>query len=86
VNALATGKLETKRATALLYGLALASSNARGLYTEPTSATAVRTVEPSPEGLDLAAGITLDTEDLYQFNDEDEDHEDEDEDEEDEQH
>jgi hypothetical protein len=84
INALATGNLETKRATALLYGLQLASNNARGLYTEPTATTAVRTVEPSPEGLDLAEGATLDTEDLYRFyneDDEDQDEDDEDEDE-----
>jgi hypothetical protein len=54
INALATGKLETKRATALLYGLQLASNNARGLHTEPFAANVVRSVEPSPEGLDLA--------------------------------
>lgn len=35
INALATGNLDIKRATALLYGLQLASSNARGLYIEP---------------------------------------------------
>jgi hypothetical protein len=52
INALATGRLETKRATALLYGLQLASNNAASLRTEPSAP--VRTVEPSPEGLDLA--------------------------------
>jgi hypothetical protein len=54
INALATGKLDIKRATALLYGLQLASNNARGLYTEPYAASLVRSIEPSPEGLDLA--------------------------------
>jgi hypothetical protein len=54
INALATGQLDIKRATALLYGLQLASNNARGLYTEPSAASTVRTIEPSPEGLDLA--------------------------------
>jgi hypothetical protein len=54
INALATGQLDIKRATALLYGLQLASNNARGLYTEPGAANTVRTIEPSPEGLDLA--------------------------------
>src|SRR6202035_5481683 len=54
INALATGNLDVKRATALLYGLQLASSNARGLRTEPFAANIVRTIEPSPEGLDLA--------------------------------
>jgi hypothetical protein len=83
INALATGRLETKRATALLYGLHLASNNARGLYTEPTATTAVRTVEPSPEGLDLAEGATLDTEDLYRFDNEDDEDKDEDDEDED---
>jgi hypothetical protein len=54
INALATGNLDIKRATALLYGLQLASNNARGLYTEPTASSIIRTIEPSPEGLDLA--------------------------------
>jgi hypothetical protein len=53
INALATGNLDIKRATALLYGLQLASNNARGLRTEPFAANVVRTIEPSPEGLDL---------------------------------
>jgi hypothetical protein len=52
INALATGRLETKRATALLYGLQLASNNAARLRTEPSNT--IRTLEPSPEGLDLA--------------------------------
>jgi hypothetical protein len=54
INALATGQLDIKRATALLYGLQLASNNARGLQTEPYATNTVRTIEPSPEGLDLA--------------------------------
>jgi hypothetical protein len=77
INALATGQLEIKRATALLYGLQLASNNARGLQTEPYAANTVRAIEPSPTGLDLAEpGATLNTEDLYHFNDEDEEDED----------
>ncbi len=54
INALATGNLDIKRATALLYGLQLACNNARGLHTEPYAANTVRSIEPSPEGLDLA--------------------------------
>lgn len=54
INALAGGQLDIKRATALFYGLQLASNNARGLHTEPNAANIVRSVEPSPEGLDLA--------------------------------
>ena len=77
INALATGKLETKRAVALLYGLQLASNNARGLSTEPYAANVVRAVEPSSEGLDLAEpGATLETDDLYNFDEDiDEDEE-----------
>ena len=82
INALATGQLEIKRATALLYGLQLASNNARGLQTQPYAASTVRNIEPSPEGLDLAEpGATLDTEDLYHFNDEEEDDDDDEEEE-----
>jgi hypothetical protein len=84
INALAIGQLDIKRATALLYGLQLASNNARGLHIEPYAANVVRAIEPSPEGLDLAEpGATLNTEDLYHFNDNEEE-EDDNEDEEDE--
>src|SRR5438270_2202800 len=62
INALATGNLEIKRATALLYGLQLASNNARGLRTEPFAAAVVRTIEPSPEGLDLGEPRTAEEE------------------------
>ena len=54
VNALATGKLDTRRATALLYGLQLASHNATSLNTKPYAPKIVRDVESSPEGLDVA--------------------------------
>ena len=78
INALATGQLEIKRATALLYGLQLASNNARGLRTEPYAANVVRSIEPSPEGLDLAEpGATLDTDDLYHFTDDEDEEDDE---------
>ena len=84
INALATGQLDIKRATALLYGLQLASNNAASLQTRPYAPDIVRAVEPSPEGLDLAEpGATLETEDLYHFSD-DEDEEEEEEEEEDE--
>ena len=59
INALASGNLDIKRATALLYGLQLASNNVRGLRTEPFAANIVRTIEPSPEGLDLAQPGTV---------------------------
>ncbi|WP_213804632.1 hypothetical protein [Granulicella sp. dw_53] len=54
VNALATGQLETKRGTAILYGLQLASMNSARLNTQPYAPTIVQTSTPSPEGLDLA--------------------------------
>ena len=62
INALASGNLDIKRATALLYGLQLASNNVRGLRTEPFAANIVRTIEPSPEGLDLAEPRTVEEE------------------------
>jgi hypothetical protein len=54
INALATNRIDTKRATALLYGLQLASSNAVRLNNTPDTPDVVRTVESSNEGLDLA--------------------------------
>ena len=54
INALATGALETKRATALLYGLSLASVNARRLSAPPYAPDQVRTAHQTSEGLDLA--------------------------------
>jgi hypothetical protein len=83
INALAIGQLDIKRATALLYGLQLASNNARGLYTEPCAANTVRAVEPSPDGLDLAQpGAVVELEDtplrwegFEEDNDEDEEEE-----------
>jgi len=60
INALATGQLETRRATALLYGLQLASMNTARLRTEPYAPDVVRSVHSSPDGLDLAdPGATL---------------------------
>jgi hypothetical protein len=64
INALAIGQLDIKRATALLYGLQLASNNARGLSTEPFAANVVRAIELSPDGLDLAQpGAVIELED-----------------------
>jgi hypothetical protein len=64
INALAIGQLDIKRATALLYGLQLASNNARGLLTEPFAANVVRAIELSPDGLDLAQpGAVIELED-----------------------
>ena len=89
INALATGQLDIKRATALLYGLQLASNNARGLQTKPFAPDVVRAIESSPEGLDLAEPgavyeITDDPEtkfvwEGFERDDEEEDEEDDDE-------
>jgi hypothetical protein len=54
INALATGRLEPRRATALLYGLQLASSNAARLNLQPLPASVVRTARRSAEGLEIA--------------------------------
>ncbi len=60
INALATGQLETRRATALLYGLQLASINSARLQLSPYPAEIVRSVHSTPDGLDLAEpGATL---------------------------
>jgi hypothetical protein len=54
INALATNRIDSKRATALLYGLQLASANAARLNNAPDNPEVVRAVESSPTGLDLA--------------------------------
>jgi hypothetical protein len=60
INALALGQLETRRATALLYGLQLAAINASKLNTQPYAPNVVRSIDSSPEGLDLAQpGTTI---------------------------
>ena len=84
VNALATGQIDTKRATAILYGLQLASSNAAHLHLKPYGPNIVRTVESSPEGLDLAEPGTLLDLTPYDPSEEDDDEDDEEEEEEEE--
>ncbi len=54
VNALATGQLETRRATAILYGLQLASMNAVRLNLSPFAPDIVRTAEQTLDGQELA--------------------------------
>ena len=54
INALATGQLDIRRATALLYGLQLASSNSAHLHLSPYAPRVVRSVQSTPEGLDIA--------------------------------
>jgi hypothetical protein len=81
INALATGNLDSRRATALLYGLQLASSNAAQLDLTPYAFEVVRTAESTPDGLDLAEpGAVLDLTQLaLQLQDDDEDEEDDEE-------
>jgi hypothetical protein len=81
VNALATGRLETRRASAILYGLQLAGYNCARLNTNPYPPDVVLTVEPSPEGLDLAEpGAVLEINDNLDEEEEDDDDDDEEED------
>ena len=54
INALATGNLESKRATALLYGLQIASANTAKLRWSTHDPNIVRTAETTPDGMDLA--------------------------------
>jgi hypothetical protein len=76
INALALGQLETRRATALLYGLQLAAINSSRLNTQPYAPNIVRSVDSSPEGLDLAEpGATIEINE-YQNEEEDEEEDD----------
>src|SRR5580704_9081127 len=80
INALATGRLETKRATALLYGLQLAGCNATRL-TDPSARKVVRSVQSTPEGLDIAEpGAVIEPTYRYEEFDDYEDEEGEDDD------
>lgn len=74
INALATGRLETKRATALLYGLQLASANAANLHNSFIPSETVQSAETTEDGLALAEPAVFEP---FVF---DEDDEDEDED------
>ena len=53
INALATGQLEVKRATALLYGLQLASQNAQRTHSEPFAREMILSTE-SLDDLEVA--------------------------------
>jgi hypothetical protein len=81
INALATGQLETKRATALLYGLQLASINSANLNLKPYAPDIVRTVQSNPDGPDLAEPGTMleipDYDDQADADEEDHDEDDE---------
>ena len=80
INALALGQLETRRATALLYGLQLAAINSGKLNTQPYAPNIVRTIDSSPEGLDLAEPNTtieiLDPQEIEEEEEDDEEDED----------
>ena len=79
INALALGQLETQRATALLYGLQLAAMNSAKLNTQPYAPNIVRTIDSSPEGLDLAEpNTTIEILDEPENEEDDEDEDDED--------
>jgi hypothetical protein len=55
VLALARNRIDSKRAAVLLYGLQLASSNARSITIEPTATAIIRTLARTKSGIDLAA-------------------------------
>ncbi len=54
IHALASGQLETRRATALFYGLQLASHNAARLNAAPYPPDVLTETSTMPDGLDLA--------------------------------
>ena len=54
INALATGNLEIRQATNLLYGLQIASANTAKLHLSVHNPGIVRTAETTPDGIDLA--------------------------------
>jgi hypothetical protein len=54
VAALARNRIDSKRAAVLLYGLQLASSNARSITIEPTATAIIRTLARTKSGIDLA--------------------------------
>jgi hypothetical protein len=58
VAALARNRIDSKRAAVLLYGLQLASTNARSVTIEPAAASIVRTLARTKSGLDLAVDGT----------------------------
>jgi hypothetical protein len=54
IAALARNRIDPKRAAVLLYGLQLASSNAKSINTEPYTASVIRSVARTKSGRDLA--------------------------------
>jgi hypothetical protein len=55
VAALARNRIDSKRAAVLLYGLQLASSNARSIIIEPATTSIIRNLARTKSGIDLAA-------------------------------
>jgi hypothetical protein len=54
IAALARNRIDSKRAAVLLYGLQLASTNARSITIEPSASSVIRTLLRTKSGLDLA--------------------------------
>jgi hypothetical protein len=74
INALATGHLDTRRATALLYGLQLAATNSSRIQSEPYAPSVVRSLHSTPDGLDLAEpGAVFEIPEYEEDEEEDED-------------
>jgi hypothetical protein len=87
INALASGQMESRQATALLYGLQIASSNLARMNSNPSPTKIVISAEPTSDGQYLAEpGAVYEITDHPEpnltwevFDDEEEDEEDEDE-------
>jgi hypothetical protein len=54
LNALASGQMESRQATAILYGLQIASSNLARINSNPSPSKVVLTAEPTTDGQYLA--------------------------------
>jgi hypothetical protein len=54
IAALARNRIDSRRAAVLLYGLQLASTNARSITIEPASSSIVRALSRTKSGIDLA--------------------------------
>ena len=54
IAALARNRIDSRRAAVLLYGLQLASTNARSITIEPAASSIVRALSRTKSGIDLA--------------------------------
>jgi hypothetical protein len=54
INALASGQMEPRKATALLYGLQIGSSNLARMTSNPSPSKVVLSAEPTSDGQFLA--------------------------------